>query len=184
MIEHLHSDHCPDRNALAIFFHEQYHELLLAYAAGLCRRFELDISLADDLLQDFYVSVLNRHELAWKGYTERGAAYLFQMVRFDVLDLKRKDKSIARMKKLFARQAPTEAGLHDLCGEAYAEQFAEDMGQVLSPENLRVMKLYIDGYSYAEIGQQLGMPTNTVGVRIHRAKKVITGHFGQYLVAG
>lgn len=181
MNKHLQSSYCPGPSSLALFFYEQYHGLLLAYATGLCRRFEMDNSFADDLLQDFYVAVLNRHEIAWKGYTERGVAYLCQMIRFDVLDQNRKDKSIARMKDLVARQQAGEANIHSLRGEAYAEQFLEDISQLLSPENLRVIELYIEGYSYAEIGQQLGMPTNTVGVRIHRAKKVITEHFGRYL---
>lgn len=131
--------------------------------------------------REFYIAVLNRHEIAWKGYTERGVAYLCQMIRLDVLDQNRKDKSIARMKELFARQQAGEADIHSLCGEAYAQQFLEDISQLLSPENLRVMELYIDGYSYAEIGQQVGMNPKTVGVRIHRAKKVITAHFGQFL---
>lgn len=172
---------CPGRDALALFFYEQYHELLLAYAAGLCRRLGLDVSLADDLLQDFYAAVLNRHELAWKGYTERGVAYLFQMVRFDALDLRRKDKSIARMKELLASQAPVQADIYSLCGEAYAEQFLEGLGRLLSPENLSIMKLYVEGFSYAEIGQQLGMNPKTVGVRIHRAKKAVTEYFEQCL---
>ncbi|OGH91159.1 MAG: hypothetical protein A2534_04220 [Candidatus Magasanikbacteria bacterium RIFOXYD2_FULL_39_9] len=41
----------------------------------------------------------------------------------------------------------------------------------LKPKQQAVMELYLQGYSQKEIGEKLDMPTNTVGVQTHYAKK-------------
>ncbi len=173
MNKHPQLSYCLNGNALALFFYENYHEPLFSYARNLCKRFGKDASFADDLLQEFYVSVLERSELAWKGYRSHGLAYLRQMIRFDLIDQQRKDKSAARMKKLLVKQVSEKTGIYACYGPAYIERFLEDISELLSADNLRLMKLYLEGYSYAEIGEKLDMNPKTVGVRIHRVKKMI-----------
>jgi len=55
-------------------------------------------------------------------------------------------------------------------------QFFKQLEKLLSKEDCKVMSLYLQGYTYEEIGQQIKMNTNTVGVRIHRAKLTLKKH--------
>lgn len=159
--------------------HEVHHESLLLFATGLCRRFEMDASFANDLLQEFYYSVITRYEIVAKGYAEKGLPYLCQMIKNEIIDQDRKVKGLERKKELFSMEIPRSADVFSHCFELQSEKFLEDMSILLPAQDFQIMKLYMDGHSYDEIGEFMEMIPSTVGVRIHRAKKTLGPHFDQ-----
>lgn len=86
---------------------------------------------------------------------------------------------MGRMKEIFSIQPPPVGDVFSYCVEVHSERFMEDLCELLSEQDFKVMKLYIEGLSYEEIAGYLEMNINTVGVRIHRAKKTLAPHFGR-----
>lgn len=176
MNKHLQSD-ATERNELVRIIHDAHHESLLFSAVGLCRRFKMDVFSANDLMQEFYYSVMARHDVVAKGYAAGGVSYLYKMLKNEVIDQGRKEKGFDRKEKMLAVDIPRPADIFSHCSEIHSEGFLEDMSRLLPDGDFQVMRLYIDGYSYEEIGESLDMNINTVGVRIHRAKKVLARHY-------
>lgn len=81
------------------------------------------------------------------------------------------------MKDVFANEQPKNGDIYYYCPEIHIEEILAVLGQLLSSENFEIMKLYLEGYTYIEIADQLNMPVNTVGTRIHRSKKKLANYF-------
>ncbi len=162
-----------NRDAFACYIYHKYHSLLEVYAFALCKRFRFDLSYADDILQELYQKILVSPEVVIEGYTQHGCAYLMGMLYKGTLSLNRKFKSRRRLLEVQAEHAPTLASVSHISLIPYIEETLQDMAQWLSERDLDIMKRYIEGYSQDEIGQELGMNSSTVGVRIHRAKKIL-----------
>jgi len=160
------------RDDLVSQIHDQYHASLEFYTRGLCKRFGFD-SEVDDILQIFYIKVMQKSEIVQQGLEKKGYPYLCQMIKNTCLDLDRKKKSLGRLKDDVGYQMPKVVSIDDLCTDIYTTSFLEDLRKYLSDSDSEIMVLYIQGFSYDEIGKKLTMSISTVGVRIHRAKKVL-----------
>lgn len=167
------------RDGLVKFLYQKHHEALLFFTVGWCKRFGFDVSYADDLLQEFYEAVLNNHTKIARGYSLHGIKFLFQVIKYDLLDLNRSKKSKERVEQIYALGIDATSDIHYLCAEEFHQQFFEQLKRLLSEEDCVVMSLYLQGYSYEEIGRKIKMNTNTVGVRIHRAKRTLQKHIVQ-----
>ena len=166
------------RDQFVTYLHSRYHHNFLLFAHGICKRFGLDISYANDLVQEFYTAALVKHLTMKKGYEKGGLAYLMGVMKNDILDLVRKQKSTKRVEEIFCLKAPKISHLKDLCFDMDAEGFKEALARILTLDNCQIMIYYIEGYSYKEIAQAIDMNENTVATRIRRAKKTIANHFG------
>ncbi len=174
-IDNLHS--IQARDGFVCFIQERHHEQLLVYVQGLCRRFRHCISYADDAMQQYYLKVLQFYEATKAGYEAKGIRFLRVMVRNELLGMSRKRKSLARLGEIYHGALPKSTDALGWAAETYIAEFFEKIVPFLSGEDARIMRLYIEGYSHEEIGEELGMKPSTVGVRIHRAKKILAPHF-------
>ena len=127
-------------------------------------------------MQEFYKTVLENHQRIAKGYAQRGIKFLFQVIKFDLIDLSRSRKSKDRVEQVFAWGIQQTSDIHYLCTASFHEQFFEQLRQILPTEDAKIMCWYLQGFSYNELGKKLRMNPNTVGVRIHRAKKILRQH--------
>lgn len=166
------------RDDVVSLVHDQYHSSLEFYARGLCQRFNFD-SGADDVLQIFYIKVMEKSKMVQQGLEEKGYPYLCQMVKNICLDLDRKKKSQGRLKEGFKYQAQNFNSIHYLCAEIYTESFLDGLSRYLTQRDAAIMELYLRGFSYDEIGKKVKMGSSTVGVRIHRAKKILAKQIGR-----
>lgn len=167
------------RDDLVCLIYEEYHEVLLFYTLGICKKFRFDPTLAFDLLQEFYMKVLIRPDKVQKGIETKGMSYLMQILKHLCIDQDRKRKSLSRITDVLEFDSPRISNIHHLCVEIYTEGFFEDMRQWLTEENFEIMRLYISGFSYKEIAEQFQKPTKTIASRIHRAKKILAQRLGR-----
>ncbi|MCB0634427.1 MAG: RNA polymerase sigma factor [Lewinella sp.] len=169
----------PEKQALVNYIYQQHHEVLFLYATGLCRRSKHDLSYAEDLLQDLYFQIMIRHEVFAIEYAQKGIAYLFRCLTNRMIDLSRKHKSRERLEDVYSSQFPRGSNLYYLCMDAHTESLFEILEKVLSERDFAIMKAYVMGYKHREISEMFDIPESTVGVIIHRAKKVIGDYLGQ-----
>lgn len=167
------------RDDLVCLIYEEYHEVLLFYTIGICKKFRFDPILAFDLLQDFYMKVLHQSDTVQKGMEKKGVSYLMQILKHLCIDQDRKRKSRHRISDVLEYEGPRISNIYHLCVEICTEGFYEDMQQWLSEENFEIMRLYISGYSYKELAEKFQKPTKTIASRIHRAKKVLAQRLGR-----
>ncbi len=165
-----------DRDATVHFLYQNCHHALYLYATGLCKRFGIDISQADDLMQEFYLNVLRNHRPIIRGYFEKGIRYLYGVIKFDLFDFHRKQKSIRRIEEAYALGVRINFNIHYLTNDLFFEQFTDQLNLLLPEESCRLFKMYLQGYSYKEIQKRLKLNISTVGVKIHRIKKTLASH--------
>lgn len=165
------------RDAAVEYFYEQYDTVLFNYTAGLCRRYQIHVSQAEDLMQEFYLSVLKNHQAVIRGYLARGLKFLFRVIKNDLFDFNRKKKSRNRIEEIYALGVTLEFDLFYLAPDLFHAQFTDQLKRLLPPSDYAVFKLYLQGYSYREINQQLKFNENTIGVKIFRSKKLLRAHF-------
>ena len=113
----------------------------------------------------------------YNGYRERGVGYFFTVLRNLLIEQGRKAKSMERLCKTLEADLPKAGNLYHFCVRAHSDEFKEDLRKYLNEKDYQIMALYIDGYSYDEIGELLGMTGNNVGVRISRIKRRLAGIF-------
>ena len=158
---------------LVLTIQENYHEALMAMALGLCRRYRHDDSLADDLVQDLYFTILSKSEQVLQGLQTSGIRYLTTSLRNRLYDYRRKLESIRRVQGMFMHRAPESGSLYYLCSDLYIEQIRVQLHEALPEAEYATMVLYFEGYTYKEISEHLQLPVTTINMQIHRAKKVL-----------
>lgn len=167
------------RNELALLIYRHYHHSLHFNAIGLCKSLHLRFCRADDLVQEIYMIALNKPEKVRRGLLDKGPGYLFQSLRNIAIDYSRKAKSFYRAEEMFCIEKPLMGNLLHLNPAAQQEQFFEKLKLVLPPDDYVIIRWYAQGYTYEEIARFLnGMNISTLGVRIHRIKKVMKQHLG------
>ena len=159
-------------NHLVCQIYHRYHASLSFYALGLCKQYQLDFSLADDLMQDFYLKVLMHTELVQKALDKKGTSYLKRMLRYLCIDKIRKQISISRLKNVLEHKSVSSVQFEEL----NAAGSVESIEPLLSKPDFFLMKRYLSGYSYKEIAAELGETVSALCVRVHRLKKVLRKH--------
>ena len=159
------------RNAWLLGIHGKHHEALYLLTLSLCRRFGHDESFANDMMQEFYIEILHNYEKIVQRYNDAGIKYLIQIIKFNVLDWGRRKKTRIRLGEVLIQQLPNTNKISCLCFDDYTDTFLESLSKCLAETDFDIMKLYLSGYSYQEIGNMVGMKESSVGVRINRAKQ-------------
>lgn len=165
------------RDAAVKYLHEKYDAVLFNYTAGLCRRYQIHVSQAEDLMQEFYLSVLKNHQAIIKGYLARGLKFLFRVIKNDLFDFNRKKKSRNRLEEIYTMGVSLEFDLFYLAPDLFHAQFTDQLKRLLPQADYGVFKLYLQGYSYREINKLLKLNENTIGVKIFRSKKLLRTYF-------
>ncbi|HMQ46014.1 MAG TPA: sigma-70 family RNA polymerase sigma factor [Saprospiraceae bacterium] len=159
-----------ERDRFLIDVHQRYHQQLRLYAQGLCRKLNIEATYADDALQELYAKMLNDHELVEAGFRKGGAAYLYTMVKNELLGLQRKKNSRIRLQEKLKVQLPEQMSWQQHPIEHHIEDFLQRAALLLTEQDLAILKLYLEGWKMNEISQTLNLNKSTVGVRIHRMK--------------
>ncbi|MBL9076511.1 MAG: sigma-70 family RNA polymerase sigma factor [Planctomycetes bacterium] len=136
-----------------------------------------DVHLAQDVTQEVFEKVLRKHDLYRPGTNFR--AWLFEVARNQALTALRSRQRLPRpvsslqtnesLELLDTVAAPADArGLEE---EEFMAAFQAAVAEL--PEHYRsVFELCVrQGKPYVDAGQELGLPTGTVAIRIMRARK-------------
>jgi len=157
--------------------YQKYHEILTIQAIGLCKKFQFDIPSSEDLLQEFYKKVHSRPHQVRTGLKKSGITYLFKMLKHLCIDRSRHIKSISRIKTVLEHNPPRVADYQHLSATVNTELFYENMQKLLTEEDFKLMRMYMAGYTYREMAKAMDSIESTIGVRIHRMKKVLQKYF-------
>jgi RNA polymerase sigma-70 factor (ECF subfamily) len=142
------------------------HEALLRATA---RRLCGNTADADDLVHDTYERALR----AWDRYTERGnlKSWLMAIMNNLFIDRCRKARRGPRTEDVSELEV---AAPEPAAPPAWASVGADEVARALDAlgaEFREVYQLHAAGRSYDEIARALGIPKNTVGTRLVRARK-------------
>lgn len=129
---------------------------------SVCRRYSRDGLEVDDLLQESTLELWNlREQLFSITVAPKQAAWIWRVARSTCIDLGRK-KSNNPTPLPDDYDAPEEdTSLHDTLHELIAQ---------LPEPDRTIVTMHLEGYEYKEIGQQVGMTKNHVGIRLMRIK--------------
>ncbi len=128
---------------------------------------------AQEILQDVFIKVWQKRELIDPEQSFK--SYLFQISKFTVYNFIRKVHLDRKLKNYLSREN-TELYTHIEEAIAYREsdQFILDAINELPTQRKQVYKLCkIEGKSYAEVSQQLGISTSTINDHIVKATKFL-----------
>ena len=129
----------------------------------LCRAFSLRSATAEDLLQEATVALWRARERLLPLPEVQQAAMVWRVARNAVID---------SLRRTHETEALPEG--HDQAAEdgSLVEALHERIALLDEPDRT-VVRLQLEGYSYAEIGAQLGMTEKNVSVRLVRIKEKI-----------
>lgn len=161
------------RDATVKYIHQNYDTVLYNYTVGLCRRYDIPIVQSEDLMQEFYLSVLKNHGAMITGYLTRGIRFFFRVIKNDVFDYNRKKKSRTRLEEIYTMGVDLDFDLFYLAPDLFQASFTDELSRLLAKADYQVFKLYLQGYSYREIESKLSINQNTIGVKIFRSKKLL-----------
>ncbi|MBX3159109.1 MAG: RNA polymerase sigma factor [Deltaproteobacteria bacterium] len=140
-----------------------------AALGALARRLCGNQADADDLLQETYERALR----AWDRYADRGnlRSWLATIMNNRFIDRCRRARRIPMAESLDERElAAPEPIAPPVWANVTAEQVADALGRI-GDEFRAVYELHAAGRSYEEIADALGIPKNTVGTRLIRARR-------------
>ncbi len=130
---------------------------------SVCRRYRGDGLEVDDLLQETTIALWNlREQLFSITIAPKQAACIWRVARSKCIDLQRK-RANKDLPLPEGYDAPAEdTTLHDALHELIA--------QLPEPDHT-IVTMHLDGYDYREIGRQVGMTKNNIGIRLMRIKE-------------
>ena len=130
---------------------------------SVCRRYSRDGLTVDDLLQETTIALWGlKEKMLSISPPPKQAAWIWRVTRSTCIDLWRK-KSNSLVPLPTDYDAPAEdTTLHDTLHEL--------IDQLPEPDRT-IATLHLEGYDYKEIGRQVGMTKNNIGVRLMRIKE-------------
>lgn len=164
---------------------QRYGRRIYHFVHGMVR----DPHLAQDVTQEVFEKLLLKHDLYQPGTNFR--AWLFEVARNQALSALRSRQRLPR--PLSSLQAegedvatlldaiPARGDQRELEEEEFMAAFHAAVAD-LPPHYRQVFELCVrQGVPYQEAGQQLGLPTGTVAIRIMRARKRLYGTLQRHL---
>ncbi len=149
----------------------EFNNLLVGHATFL-RGFALNLTRnaddADDLIQDTMVKALRYKNSFREGTNFKG--WLYTIMRSIFLNNRKK------LKPVYADLGGEDSWMMGSEGSRDVESQLTEKDiraaiERLRPDLARVMDLYLQGYRYEEVAEQLGIPLGTVKSRIFHARK-------------
>jgi RNA polymerase sigma-70 factor (ECF subfamily) len=155
-------------------------------AFALARRILSDDVLAEDVLQDVFLSVW-RDPAAYDGARGSFASWLLAMVHHKAVDAVRREESQRRRTALaeedLALNEPVAARDVDeeVWSRVVAEQVRSALGELSAPQREALTLAYYGGYTQREVSSLTGAPLGTVKTRMlagmRRLKEELGGTF-------
>lgn len=144
---------------------EPFSELMLRYRGllfSVCRRYQRDGLEVDDLLQELTLALWElRDKMMSITPAPRQAAWIWRVARSTCIDLQRTTHPTRPLPDGY--DTPEEdRSLHDALHELIAQ---------LEEPDRTIVTMHLEGYDYREIGRQVGMTKNNIGVRLMRIKE-------------
>ncbi|MBP8240383.1 MAG: sigma-70 family RNA polymerase sigma factor [Saprospiraceae bacterium] len=172
-ISHIQSNQ-PDDFACKIY--RDHHEAMYLYGVGLCKRFRIDMSLADDIQQETYVRIINdKKGKVLAGYQQSGIAYILTMMHRIMIDTYRRGRRIQRLKEVAALQVPTH-NINAWSEQTHIEAFLEAAEKILPTDEFDAIRLYIEGYKLQEIAEIMQTNTTQAHRLVKRAREKLSKH--------
>ena len=144
---------------------ETFNELILRYRGllfSVCRRYSRDGLMVDDLLQETTLALWDlREQLFSITLAPKQAAWIWRVARSTCIDLLRHTPPPSSLPDDYDRPAD-DTTLHDTLHELITQ---------LPEPDRTIVTMHLKGYEYKEIGQQVGMTKNNVGIRLMRIKE-------------
>ena len=144
---------------------DTFGELLLRHRRllfSVCHRYARRGLDEDDLLQEVLVALWNlREQLFSITVAPKQAAWIWRVARSTCVDLLRRSP---------LSYPPPEG--YDTAAEdsAQHEALMELIARLPEPDRT-IVTMHLEGYDYKEIGRQVGMTKNNIGVRLMRIKE-------------
>ena len=130
----------------------------------LCQRYSRRGTTVEDLLQEASVALWVKREVVLSLSTgPRQAALVWKIARNAVIDDLRRTPETEALPEGFDSTADDRTLLHEL-----HERIA-----LLTEPDRSIVKMQLEGYSYEEIGERLGLSEKNVSVRLVRVKEKI-----------
>ena len=130
----------------------------------LCQRYSRRGTTEEDLLQEASVALWRNHEqLTAMSWGPQQAALVWKIARNAVIDDLRRTPETEALPEGFDSTADDRTLLHEL-----HERIA-----LLTEPDRSIVKMQLEGYSYEEIGERLGLSEKNVSVRLVRVKEKI-----------
>lgn len=130
-----------------------------------------DRGLAEDILQDAFIKVVTRPELA---PTDEGVIpWFYRTLRNATIDRFRRQGTANRALEAFARELETHTAPE---GDLRAEICAcvRRLADTLKPEYAEALReIEVDGTPVKSFAEAHGLSANNAGVRVHRARKAL-----------
>ena len=129
---------------------------------SVCRRYSRDGLTVDDLLQETTLALWSlREQLFSITLAPKQAAWIWRVARSTCIDLQRHTPPPSPLPDDY--DTPDEdTTLHDTLHELI---------NLLPEPDRTIVTMHLKGYEYKEIGQEVGMTKNNVGVRLMRIKE-------------
>lgn len=144
---------------------DPFEEMLHRYRGmlfTLCSRFRHRGLDADDLIQEAAIALWRaRERLLPLGVSVQQAALVWKIARNAVIDALRRTDETEELPEGLEMQVDDRTLIHDL-----HEQIAH-----LDEPDRSIVRMQLEGYSYEEIGKELGMTEKNVSVRLVRVKE-------------
>jgi len=144
--------------------HDPFETLLHRYRGmlfSLCRRYSRQGALVDDLLQEATVALWRNRSRIPDGLGQ--APWIWRTARNAIIDCLRRTPNLQSLPDDYDPPADNSALVAEL-----HERIA-----LLDDPDRTIVSMQLEGYSYQEIGQQLGISEKNVSVRLVRIKEKI-----------
>ena len=129
---------------------------------SVCRRYSRDGLEVDDLLQETTLALWNlREKLFSITVAPKQAVWIWRVARSTCIDIGRRTPPPSSLPDDYDRPAD-DTTLHDTLHELITQ---------LPEPDRTIVTMHLEGYEYKEIGQEVGMTKNNVGIRLMRIKE-------------
>lgn len=143
---------------------------LTVYARSLARSFRSFHLDENDLLQDFYLKILEKPNIYTKiKESDNQISYLFSILKHDALNvIKKNENRLNRETQIFFERFEYDIHTTTSLTEKNIKDFLDAF--VTDEVDKKIMSMRIQGYKYKEIADVLNIPANHIGVKINRMK--------------
>lgn len=154
----------------------EYHGRIYAYALSILK----DEQLAEDVVQDVFVKLW---EIAEKITGEEIQKLIFAMTKRKIIDLWRKQVSSRKYQEFFiANYCEADSNtLNTLEANELHEQLGTALSQLTETQS-RIFKMSkLEGYSYVEISEELGISSHTVKYHLVHSMRLVKFHLKTFI---
>lgn len=164
--------------ALKVFVEKNYSTLLVV-TRSLCKSYGVNTpNAAEDLLNDLYIKLDSNWEKISEIPEKDLLKYIFSIIRNLLIDQLRRSNKIKYNTDLINDRSKHVSSLDHLFYVNF--DLLEKIKVELTDEENTILELFLDGYKYKEIADQLHVPKNTVGVKISRIRLKVKNIFGDW----